>query len=87
MADTPVVCPHTDGLVLVVAAEATTRAAIQRSTDQVHGVGGKLVGVVLNKVNLQRNSYYYNQYYGPYYRSYYGEGTREKPRPKAIKRA
>jgi succinoglycan biosynthesis transport protein ExoP len=87
MADTPVVCPFTDGLVLVVSAESTTRPSIQRSVDQVHGVGGKLLGVVLNKVNLERNSYYYSQYYGAYYRSYYGESTREKPKPKAVKRA
>ncbi len=88
MADTPVVCPFTDGLVLVVCAEVTTRPAIQRSIDQVQGVGGKLLGVVLNKVNLERNSYYYSQYYGDYYyRSYYSEGGRRKEGPKAIRRA
>ena len=27
----------------------------------------------LNKVNLERNAYYYSQYYGEYYRSYYTE--------------
>jgi hypothetical protein len=27
--------------------------------------------VVLNRVDLRRNSYYYGQYYGEYYRSYY----------------
>jgi Mrp family chromosome partitioning ATPase len=41
----------------------------------VHGVGGKVLGVVLNKVNLERNSYYYSQYYGEYYRNYYAEGV------------
>jgi capsular exopolysaccharide synthesis family protein len=86
MADTPVVTPFTDGLVLVVCAEVTTRPSIQRSIDQVQGVGGKLLGVVLNKVNLERNSYYYSQYYGDYYRSYYREGGR-KEGPRAIKRA
>jgi Mrp family chromosome partitioning ATPase len=86
MADTPVVCPFTDGLVLVTAAEQTPRPAIQRAVDQVHGVGGKLLGVVLNKVNLERNSYYYNQYYGGYYRGYYSE-TPRREKPVAIKRA
>jgi len=42
-------------------------------------VGGKVTGVVLNKVNLERNSYYYSQNYGEYYRSYYAEGTSGRP--------
>ena len=58
--------------------------------DQLRGVGGKVIGVVLNRVNLERNSYYYSQYYGEYYRSYYAEGgsgakseSRRGPRPGA----
>jgi capsular exopolysaccharide synthesis family protein len=71
MADTPVLCPLVDGVVLVVSAEHSPRPAVQRSVDQVQGVGGKVTGVVLNRVDLRRNSYYYGQYYGEYYRSYY----------------
>ena len=84
MADTPVLCPTVDGVVLVVAAEESGRPAVQRAIDQIQGVGGKIIGVVLNKVDLARNSYYYGQYYGEYYRSYYSEGSRareRKPRP------
>jgi Mrp family chromosome partitioning ATPase len=40
-------------------------------------VGGRITGVVLNKVDLDRNSYYYSQYYGEYYRRYYGDGRQE----------
>lgn len=87
MADTSVLSPFADGLVLVVAAEATTRPAIHRAIDQIQGVGGKLLGVVLNKVNLERNSYYYSQYYGEYYRSYYADGGAKREGPKAVKRA
>jgi capsular exopolysaccharide synthesis family protein len=74
MADTPVLCPLVDGVVMVVAAETTTRPALVRALDQIASVGGKVTGVVLNKVDLKRNSYYYSQYYGEYYRSYYAEG-------------
>jgi Mrp family chromosome partitioning ATPase len=74
MADTPVLCPLVDGVVLVVAAESTSRPALVRALDQIASVGGKVTGVVLNKVDLKRNSYYYSQYYGEYYRSYYAEG-------------
>ena len=75
MADTPVLCPLVEGVILVIGAEVSGRPAIQRAVDQILGVGGKVVGVVLNKVDLERNSYYYGQYYGEYYRSYYAEGA------------
>ena len=73
MADTPVLCPFVDGVILVVASEASHRPAIQRAMDQLAGVGGTVIGAVLNKVDLKRNSYYYSQYYGEYYRSYYAD--------------
>ena len=78
MADAPVLCPLVDGVVLVIAAEAATKPAVMRAIDQVQGVGGKVAGVVLNKVNLERNSYYYSQYYGEYYRSYYAESAAKR---------
>ncbi|HVR72244.1 MAG TPA: polysaccharide biosynthesis tyrosine autokinase [Vicinamibacteria bacterium] len=71
MADAPVLCPLVDGVILVVSAEQSPRPAVQRAVDQVLGVGGKFTGVVLNRVDLRRNSYYYGQYYGEYYRNYY----------------
>ncbi|MCU0242715.1 MAG: polysaccharide biosynthesis tyrosine autokinase, partial [Vicinamibacteria bacterium] len=71
MADAPLLCPLVEGLVLVVWAEKSGRPAIQRAIDSIGAVGGKLAGVVLNRVDLQRNSYYYSQHYGEYYRSYY----------------
>lgn len=79
MADTPVLCPLVDGVVLVVGAEVSSRTAILRAIEQIASVGGKVTGVVLNKVNLERNSYYYAQYYGEYYRSYYAEGRARQP--------
>ncbi len=96
MADTPILCPLVDGVILVVGAEVSSRPAIQRAVDQVLSVGGKITGVVLNKVNLERNSYYYSQYYGEYYRSYYADGaarqvkeaaTESRPRPRPLRRS
>ena len=80
MADTPVLCPLVEGVILVIGAEVSGRPAIQRAVDQITSVGGKVLGVVLNKVDLERNSYYYGQYYGEYYRSYYAEGASRQPR-------
>jgi exopolysaccharide transport family protein len=73
MADTAVLSALVEGVVLVLGAETATKPSVARAIDQVHGVGGKVIGVVLNKVNLERNSYYYSQHYGEYYRSYYAE--------------
>ena len=66
MADTPVLSALADGLVMVVWSEHCTRPALKRALEQVRAVGGKLTGVVLNKVDLKRNAYYYGQYYGEY---------------------
>lgn len=91
ISDTPTLTPLVDSIVLIVGAEIARRPAVQRAVDQLSGVGGKVVGVVLNKVDLERNSYYYSQYYGEYYRSYYAEGKRRAgevlPGPRPIKRA
>src|SRR6187397_2693458 len=50
MADTPVLCPFVDGVILVVASEASHRPAVQRAIDQLSSVGGNVIGAVLNKV-------------------------------------
>ncbi|MBN2371681.1 MAG: polysaccharide biosynthesis tyrosine autokinase [Vicinamibacteria bacterium] len=71
MADASVLAPFVDGMALVVTAERSTRPALLRGIDQISAVGGKLTGVILNKVDLERNSYYYGRYYGEYFRSEY----------------
>jgi polysaccharide biosynthesis transport protein len=87
MADTPIVSRLADGLVLVLAAETTSRPALQRSIDSIASVGGKVLGAVLNKVDLKRNSYYYSHYYGEYYRSYYSEvSSRAAAGPRPVRR-
>jgi Mrp family chromosome partitioning ATPase len=90
MADTPVLAPMTDGLIMVMRAEATNAQSVLRAADQLAGVGGKVLGAVLNRVDLRRNAYYYSQYYGEYYRNYYSEDERKKKRPptaRIVKRA
>jgi succinoglycan biosynthesis transport protein ExoP len=93
MADTPVLCPLVDGVILVIAAEVSSRPSINRAIDQVTGVGGKVTGIVLNKVNLERNAYYYGQYYGEYYRAYYADASQKthatatvRPGPRPLRR-
>jgi capsular exopolysaccharide synthesis family protein len=87
MADAAVLASLAEGVVMVIAAEQATKPAVVRAIEQVRSVGGKITGVVLNRVNLARNSYYYSQYYGEYYRSYYAEGvSAAKPEGEAGRR-
>jgi capsular exopolysaccharide synthesis family protein len=74
MADAPVLSSVVDGVVMVVWSEHCSRPALKRALEQVRVVEARLAGVVLNKVDLRRNAYYYGQYYGEYYRRYYAEG-------------
>jgi capsular exopolysaccharide synthesis family protein len=57
-----------DGVILVIKAGETPREAVQRSKKLLSDVNAKILGVVLNCVNLERPdySYYYNYYYGYY---------------------
>jgi succinoglycan biosynthesis transport protein ExoP len=87
MADTPVVARVVDGILLVISSESTTRQSLKRAVDQLTGVGAKVLGVILNRVDMDRHSYYYGQHYGEYYRSYYAApqeavGREAGPRPK-----
>jgi Mrp family chromosome partitioning ATPase len=34
-----------------------------------------IIGAVLNRVDLNRNKYYYSRYYGYHYQSYYSESS------------
>jgi Mrp family chromosome partitioning ATPase len=65
-AETAVLSTSVDGVVLVVRAGHTDREAVQHAVREIAGVGGKLVGAVLNDPKeLTRK-------YGPsYYKSYY----------------
>ncbi len=71
MADAMVLGGVVDGAVLVVRADETPLPSVHRAVDQLVGVGARLTGIVLNRVDLERNAYYYGQYYGEHYRSYY----------------
>lgn len=80
MVDTPPVMAVTDpsvvahlatGVVFVVGAEMTSRHAAQRAIEQLQHARARVLGAVLNKVDLQHNAYYYSQYYRREYTEYY----------------
>jgi capsular exopolysaccharide synthesis family protein len=63
------------GVLFVVGAEMTSRHAARRAIDQLENVQAKLVGAVLNRVDLERNAYYYSQFYRREYTQYYAESS------------
>jgi succinoglycan biosynthesis transport protein ExoP len=78
--DSPPVMPVTDPAIIariahevlfVIGAEMVSRQAAQHAIDQLEGPRSRLVGAVLNKANLEGNSYYYSAYYNRQYRDYY----------------
>jgi len=63
-----------DGVVLVVRAGLLAHDVVRRAVEHIESVKGRILGVVLNSVNLRRDAYYnYYRYYGRYY------GTNGKP--------
>ncbi len=63
-----------DGVILVVRAGTVSHEVIRRAADQIEAVKGRILGVLLNRVDLRRDGYYYNYY--RYYRAYYGDGKK-----------
>ena len=65
-----------DGVALVVASEVISYKFAQKIKKQLENADCKILGVVLNKVDLKGRGYYgkyYGRYYGKYYGKYYGE--------------
>lgn len=70
--DSAIVAQVCDGVALVISANTISYKFIQSTLDQLKKTKCKLLGAVLNKVDLSENAYYGN-YYGRYYGRYYGK--------------
>ncbi len=63
LADSRILAPLVDGVLLVVKSGTTPREQILHAQSGIRSVGGNLIGVVLNSVDIRTNGYYN---YGPY---------------------
>ena len=65
MSDASIVAKKCDGAILVVESEAVSRRDALKVKDQLVKSGCKLLGAVLNKVDMRKEKYYskYNSYY------------------------
>jgi polysaccharide biosynthesis transport protein len=85
--DTPPILAVTDavivargvaGVVFVVGSEMTRRVHAERAIELLAAGKPTSIGVVLNRVDFDRNKYYYSRYYGYNYQNYYGSDRGKK---------
>lgn len=62
---------HVDQVVFVVGADQSNAALVKQALDTVRETGARIMGAVLNGVDLQHSAYYYAPYYSSEYSSYY----------------
>lgn len=64
--DAAIVAKECDGAVLVIESERVSYKLAQKVQEQLEKTGCKILGAVLNKVNIEKDKYYqkYNYYYG-----------------------
>jgi capsular exopolysaccharide synthesis family protein len=80
--DTPPVLAVTDAVILaplvhavsfVVGAEMTRWRLAERAIETLQAGHPRAITAILNRVDFDRNRYYYSRYYGHQYKSYYAE--------------
>jgi succinoglycan biosynthesis transport protein ExoP len=69
--DSSVVAHVATGVVFVIGSDMTSRHTAQRSLEQLRNANAKVIGAILNRVDLAHHGYYYSQYYKKAYADYY----------------
>jgi capsular exopolysaccharide synthesis family protein len=70
VADSMILAARADGVILVVHGGVTTRESLRQTHKMLASVNARMIGVVLNNVDVRSADYqyYYSYYYGDYYR-------------------
>ncbi len=76
VSDASILASEVDMAVLVIQYRKYPQAMTVRAKQMVEKVGGNLLGVVLNNINISQDSYYY--YYSGYYYDYYSKSDDSK---------
>jgi len=71
--DAVILAPKISALVFVVGSEMTRLVHAERALETIRSSRPRTVSAVLNRVDFDRNKYYYSRYYGYQYKSYYGQ--------------
>jgi capsular exopolysaccharide synthesis family protein len=70
--DAVVLAPRADGCLLVVRGGVTPRKIVQSTVEKLRMVDARMIGAVMNAVEVKRSGYYYHKY--NYYYEQYGYG-------------
>ncbi|MBM4348600.1 MAG: polysaccharide biosynthesis tyrosine autokinase [Deltaproteobacteria bacterium] len=77
-ADSLILSNSVDGVILLVVGGKTPRETLQRTKEILQQVNAKILGVVINRVDIHRSDYGYYYYK---YHHYYGKEGKEKELP------
>jgi capsular exopolysaccharide synthesis family protein len=73
--DAVLMAPMASGVAFVVRSEMTPQRHVRRALDTLMTGQPRLLGLVLNGVDLEGNKYYYSRYYGYEHTRYYSTST------------
>lgn len=80
--DTLLLSAMVDGVILVIKSGVARVDATREAKGKLENVGAKIVGAVLNKVNMSSDDYYYYSYY--YYHQGGGESKKKSKKEKKV---
>lgn len=73
--DSVILSRFVDGVVMVVRGSATPRRVVADARQRLRAVGARMLGIILNDVDVSAGDYYY---YNRYYQAYHQEDTKPK---------
>ena len=73
--DAVVMSPEADAVVVVVRSGETTKDAVRRTRDVLYQVNARIIGIVMNAVDLRSPDLYYYYYYSKRGNGYYHDGA------------
>jgi capsular exopolysaccharide synthesis family protein len=71
VADAALLAREATGVVFVIGAEMSSIETVREAVDELAEANATILGAVLNRVDLERNGFYYSKYYTPDYEHYY----------------
>jgi len=74
VSDAVALAARCDGVILVVRVGSVSIAAVRRAAEQIDAVKARILGVVLNRVDMRHDGYYAE--YHRYSKAYYGDDTK-----------
>ena len=77
--DAAVIAKECDGAIIVISQGEVSSRAVVSVRKQLEASGVRILGAVLNKVDVKKTGYY-GKYYGNYYGKYYGRQGKTMPK-------